>query len=161
VALAAAAVVATVAGALVAGCRWNFTPSMAVGPYCPARGSVQVGSVVAGCLPRAVERTGLERGYLGAGTCPGGGWPVVKRVAGLAGARYRVTSAGISVDNRWVGRAPPSRDHAGRPLVYARSGTVPKGAVLLLGDTADSWDSRYYGPVPMTGMRPMRALLSK
>jgi signal peptidase I len=82
---------------------------------------------------------------------------IVKRVTGLEGERLRLVDGRLQVD----GVVPP-----GAPdLRYLRAGNlraspedpaggrdyvVPEDAVFLLGDDSkDSWDSRYFGGVPV------------
>ena len=43
------------------------------------------GALVAACLPAAIARTGLARGYLREGDCPAGAEPVAKVIGALPG----------------------------------------------------------------------------
>jgi conjugative transfer signal peptidase TraF len=115
--------------------------------------AVQRGDVVVGCLPARLERLGVQRGYLLPGRCEGGGAAVVKRALALAGSRYEVRSDGVFADNEKIAGVPRRRDHAGRKLSVVAAGVVPAGAVFVVGEAADSWDSRYFGPVPIESLR--------
>lgn len=80
---------------------------------------------------------------------------IVKRVGGLPGERLRLVDGALEVDG--VLQPPPAPGvkylRAGRlrmdkdgPLAYE----VPAGSVFLLGDdTKDSWDSRFFGGLPV------------
>jgi conjugal transfer pilin signal peptidase TrbI len=39
------------------------------------------------------------------------------------------------------------------PEVFTREDAVPTGTVWMMGDTRDSFDSRYWGPLPMAQIR--------
>jgi conjugative transfer signal peptidase TraF len=124
----------------------------------PARGRW-----VVACLPPALARFGRRRGYLGAGPCPGGSSEVLKRVAALPGDHIRVGPEGLTVNDRPLAdTARRRRDSAGRPIPAIAPGRyrVAPGSVWLYSDTVPtSWDSRYYGPVPLAGVRSHARLL--
>jgi conjugative transfer signal peptidase TraF len=114
--------------------------------------------VVVLCLPPGPgTRLALRRGYIGPGVCPGGTEPLLKPVAAIAGDVVRVTAAGIVVNGMPVpNTAALARDSAGRPLQPVAIGTYPvqPGEVWLLSSlAANSFDSRYLGPVPVAGIR--------
>lgn len=124
----------------------------------PARGDW-----VVACLPAGLGGFGRRRGYLGAGPCPGGAAEVLKRVAALPGDRVRVTPGGLVVDGRpLAGTARRRRDSSGRPIpaIAAGSYRVAPGSLWLYSSTVPtSWDSRYYGAVPLAGVRSHARLL--
>lgn len=73
----------------------------------------------------------------------------LKRVAGLPGDRVTVGPERIDVNGTVVGDGlalSPVLDVDAENLV--RSFIVPDGTVFLMGDTADSYDGRYWGPLP-------------
>lgn len=82
---------------------------------------------------------------------------IVKRVTGLEGERLRLVDGRLQVDGALPAGAPDLRYlRAGhlRPSPEDPSGgrdyVVPEDAVFLLGDDSkDSWDSRYFGGVPV------------
>lgn len=137
--------------------RLNTTGSVPIGFYRVHQGvPVRRGMLALVCLPGALERVGLERGYLGAGGCPDGAEPVLKPVAAVAGDTVEISAASVSVNGVLVVPAALSRDSAGRKLEAVPPGTyaVPEGAVWLLsGYNPRSWDSRYWGAVPTSGVR--------
>jgi conjugative transfer signal peptidase TraF len=115
------------------------------------------GALVAACLPAPVARTGLARGYLHPGDCPAGAEPVGKLIGALPGDFVNVERGRVSVDGMTFrdSRTAP-RDSAGRLLHHANWGVhrAGPGEVWLFGfNDPRSWDSRYFGPVPLAGVR--------
>ena len=88
-----------------------------------------------------------------AGICPGGYEPLLKPVAAVAGDLVAVAPHGIAVDGKPVANTRQlARDEVGRRLhpVPAGSYQVAPGQVWLLsGHDPRSFDSRYFGPVPI------------
>ena len=101
-------------------------------------------------LPPEIARFGAERGYLR--------YPeLAKCVAAVPGDTVEVTREGLRV-NGWLipGTAPLSRDSRGRFLsTYPRGPHLtPPGQVWLYSNhIPNSWDSRYFGPVPFGAVR--------
>ena len=157
---AAVLVSGTLAAAQVSGFRVNATRSMPVGLWrvAPMLAELHRGEVVTVCPPdTASTRDAAARGYIAAGTCPGGYEPLIKPVAAVAGDQVMVGRAGISVNGVLLdGTAQLGRDSAGRVLQAVPFGVhpVPAGHVwLLAGHDARSWDSRYFGPVPVSDVQ--------
>jgi conjugative transfer signal peptidase TraF len=150
---------ALVAGANHFGLRINPTPSMPMGlyrvVYNPAS-HLQVGDTVTACAPAPAELFARQRGYLMDGHCPGGGgMPVVKQVAAVAGDVVNVTPNGVYVDGRrWPMSVPHTHDPKGRPLSPDWGlHLIPRGQVWLMGKNTLSWDSRYWGAVSLRSVR--------
>ena len=150
-----ALIVATLASANVAGLRFNGTPSMPLGLWrvTEAKTPLRRGEVVTICPPDTPPfRQGVARGYIPAGSCPGGFEPLVKPIAATAGDVVAVSGSGVMVNGQPVqGTAQLTQDSAGRPLQPFQAGsyTVAPGQVWLLSShDYRSFDSRYYGPVP-------------
>lgn len=124
----------------------------------PARGAW-----VAACLPAPLSRFGRERDYLGVGACPGGATEVLKRVAALPGDRVTVSATGLVVNGSPLRRtARRARDTAGRPIPRVPDGSylVAPGTLWVYSDEVPtSWDSRYFGAVPLAGVRSNAVLL--
>lgn len=120
---------------------WNASASMPVGLYAvwPA-GSAGRGDVVVARLPDGPRRLAAHRGYLPSAV------PVIKRIVAAYGDR--VCARG---DLLWVGgrlaAAREGADAAGRPLGGWQGCRMLGDEVLLLGDSARSFDSRYFGPI--------------
>jgi len=159
VAVAVCATTALAIGALTAraaGLRVNATASMPRGLWrvTPVNADLDRGEIVSVCPPEVpATREAAARGYLVAGGCEGGTEPLVKPVAAVAGDMVTVAPEGIAVNGAAIGNtARLTQDSAGRALhpVPAGSYLVAPGQVWLLsGHTPRSFDSRYFGPVPV------------
>lgn len=162
-ALAALAGIAFGAAVLIAvgkasGIRISTTDSAApAGVYRIAGHEVRRGELVAACLPLRAVKLGLARGYLRAGDCPGHTEPVDKVIGALPGDLVDIEPGWVSVNGvRFPDSATASRDSAGRPLAHVAWGErhVAPGEVWLFGfNDPRSWDSRYFGPVPLANLR--------
>ncbi len=159
--------------ALILGLAWaadlrlNLSPSMPRGVYRlgprPA-GPPPRGIWVAACPPEASAALARVRGYVRLGDCAGGIQPVIKPVGAVPGDVVAVGPDGVQVNGVPLAHSPTaSADSQGRPLPHVPWGTriVPEGQVWLLATTHPrSWDSRYFGPVPLHAIRgTARALL--
>jgi conjugative transfer signal peptidase TraF len=150
-------------GILVAeagGLRVNATASMPRGIWRVevAGARIERGEVVSVCPPDSPAiREAARRGYIPAGACPGGREPLIKPVAAIPGDLVTVTARGIAVNGEPVGDSGPlEKDSAGRPLrpIPAGAYRVPAGAVWLLsGHDLRSFDSRYFGAVPVANIQ--------
>lgn len=78
-----------------------------------------------------------------------------KKVAGLPGDRVRVTTMGAWVNGEFVGQLSPIvLDRAGlKAESLAREWTLQDGEMFVVGTEARAFDSRYYGPVPLTSVK--------
>lgn len=146
--------------AWLCGIRVNDTASMPQGLWRvrAADAPLRRGDIVTVCLPDTkMIRLAAARGYLPAGLCGGGYEPVVKPVAAIPGDRVAVTPRGIAVDGRPVPHTVQlTKDSAGRPLYGVALGVYvvrPGRMWLLSGHDRRSFDSRYFGPVPMANVR--------
>ena len=115
------------------------------------------GELVGACLPASIELEGLARGYLAKGDCPGGAEPVAKVIGALPGDVLKVQTQGVSINGTmFADSGIAERDSIGRPLPHVPWGVrkVPPGQVWLFGfNNSRSWDARYFGPVPLSGVR--------
>ena len=115
------------------------------------------GDLVVACLPREIAREGLGRGYLQAGPCPGNAEPVAKIIGALPGDLLDVESShtcvnGLCFDNSAVAQT----DTIGRDLSHVGFGkrVVAPNQIWLFGfNDRKSWDSRYFGPLPIPNVR--------
>ena len=136
----------------------NATASMPEGIYRLTRldgAPLARGTVVAICPPPAVLAVALPRHYLEPGSCPGQVEPLLKHVAAVAGDRVDVSEHAISVNGTPLpdsGRF--ARDCGGRPLPRIPPGryTIAPHTVWVYAPVGRSWDSRYYGALPDTGI---------
>jgi conjugative transfer signal peptidase TraF len=141
-------------GGLV-GFRVNLTPSAPLGLWRikPLFRPPAVGDLVILCPPQTAEmQAARTRGYLRRGLCPGAYAPLIKRIAATAGARIVIHGSVIIDDVALPGSAIVHLDGKGRPLTPYDGGRVPAGSVFLYSGFAGSYDSRYFGPVPASGI---------
>jgi conjugative transfer signal peptidase TraF len=139
--------------------------SCAEGFYRLTDAPIRRGELVAACLPVNLEQQGLERRYLRTGDCAGGAEPVLKVVGGLFGDDVEVEAGWVAINGERVANsATMPRDSAGRPLRHVAWGRhrVGQDEVWLFGfNNLRSWDSRYFGAIPLANVRGVaRALLT-
>jgi len=149
--------------------RVNLSDSIPIGLYrfspigSKDASKLKVGTIVLACLDRRWSTYGVERRYLGRGSCPGNASPIGKPIVATAGAIVGVTGRGVVVNGKLLENTRPMpHDHAGRVVEGIAPGdyVVERGYVWLVANhIALSWDSRYFGPVPISGvigvLRPM------
>ncbi|MDK2770101.1 MAG: S26 family signal peptidase [Sphingomonas sp.] len=127
---------------------WNLSASVPVGLYAarPAH-SASRGDLVAAYAPATVAELMAARGYLPRRV------PMLKHVMGVAGQRVCRTGTSVSIDGKPLAEAR-SRDRKGRPLpAWSGCRALRLGEVFLLNPaSADSFDGRYFGPVPASGI---------
>lgn len=129
--------------AFATGLRVNPTPSLPKGIYRISQGTPGKGDLVTFCLDGEYAALAKERGYLEAGSCPSGLRPLLKRLAGLPGDLIEAGSlAARTVDSQ--GQLMPS---------VSLPGVVPPGLALVLADHPGSFDSRYFGLVPLDSLQ--------
>jgi conjugative transfer signal peptidase TraF len=137
------------------GIRINTTRSIPVGLYHTSNAPVEKGAYVLFC-PQPYFNAGVfelarERGYIGAGFCPGGYGYMMKRVLAVGHDVVRIDLDGVHVNGKLLPlSAQLEVDKAGRLLPrYQTSGVVlDDSEVLLMSDvSATSFDGRYFGPV--------------
>lgn len=126
----------------------NRTHSLPVGLYYWSDLPIKKGSIVLFKPNQStpIEQLGIERGYEARGL------PLLKRVVALSGDIVSVSSSGVTVNGKLLpNSAPLVRDEAGRPLAMAQLDHFTLGTeqAFLMGVTQTSWDSRYFGPVPL------------
>lgn len=155
--LAGSAVVmsALAAAAFAGGFRLNLTPSEPLGLWRieELQRPVSIGDLVFLCPPTtAVFKEARRRGYLRRGLCTGGVAPLIKTVAALAGQRVDITDH-VLVDGRLVPASSVWRtDGEGRAINPYHGGRVPPHHLFLYSPFASSYDSRYFGSVPDSGL---------
>lgn len=138
------------------GLVWNQTPSLPVGLWQKVNtnhsAEIQKGAFVTFCPPeKAVDILGGNREVLGWGRCDNGYRTFLKRVVGVPGDTIQVTESqvtvnGIAIDN--------SQRRLKKRSVFGAAPTtfrVPPGFVWLMAtDSPWSFDSRYFGLVPVS-----------
>ena len=139
----------------LAGWRVNISNSYPPGLYrlTTDNAPLHTGDMVLFCPPDGPPmQLALSRDYIKPGTCKGGFSPVIKKIMAVAGDHIsldgKIRINGVSMPDYHVLKA----DSHHRPLPQLDSLTVPPDSVFLLSDhrPADSFDSRYYGSVPVS-----------
>jgi len=122
---------------------WNASASAPIGLYRVLPGDAVRGDLVLVRTPNSVRRLAAERDYLPSNV------PLVKRIVAAAGDIVCGAGDAISINGRVVAERL-ARDRLGRPLpTWSGCHLLDGGeAFLLMEGVADSFDSRYFGPVP-------------
>jgi conjugative transfer signal peptidase TraF len=153
--VASVAAILLVVTAVAGGYRVNLTPSEPLGLWriIPLHRPAAVDDLLFICPPEtAAMRAARARGYLRSGSCPGSVAPLIKKVIAVAGQHVEIGDS-VSVDGRVVSSSNLAlRDGKGRPLTPFASGIVAPGYVFLNSTFPGSYDSRYFGPVPASGI---------
>lgn len=124
---------------------WNASGSVPIGLYVlhPA-GKLHVGELLAIRPPKQLAVFLDRRRYLPIGV------PMLKRVAALSGQRVCRIGRKVTIDGRPAADAL-DRDRLGRSLpIWQGCRTIAAGEVFLLNARWDSFDGRYFGPLPVT-----------
>ncbi|QJX10019.1 conjugative transfer signal peptidase TraF [Rhizobium brockwellii] len=149
------AIAALAAVAYMGGFRLNLTPSEPLGLWriVALQRPVETGDLVFICPPPTASfEEARRRGYVRRGLCPGGFAPLIKTVAALPGQHVEI-GANVTVDGRPLASSiVRASDGEGRPITPFKTGLVPLRNLFLHSSFASSYDSRYFGPVPDTGL---------
>lgn len=163
---AMAILVAILCAGHLMGFRLNVTPSLAVGIYRLKDEAPQRGDIVSFCLTGTAADLAGIRGYLRPGQCPSGLRPLMKRLAAIPGDEVVILPDGIScISPNGFGCfwpiSPQKEDRMGRQIRPAHiSGTVPVGMALVFTNYQGGFDSRYFGFVPLGGLKKMVPVLT-
>lgn len=152
---AIAAIVAVAVAGWIGGYRINFTPSYPLGLWRieALQRNATAGDLVLICPPPTAAFTIVfERGYIRRGLCPGRFSPLIKTVVATEGQSVEIGEH-VSVDGKAIAHSEVRRSDAeGRALSAWHGGAVPSGHLYLHSDFAGSYDSRYFGPIPASGL---------
>jgi conjugative transfer signal peptidase TraF len=153
---AAASLMAALGGiGLIGGIRLNLTPSQPLGIWRiePLGRDPLVGDLVFICPPSTPQFSeAWQRGYLRRGLCAAGFAPLIKTVAALPGQSVAVGDT-VEIDSAVLDASRVRKsDGQGRPIVAFSGGIVPPGHLFLHSSFASSYDSRYFGPIPDSGL---------
>lgn len=153
--IAAVTVGAFVVAASFGGYRINTTPSEPLGLWrvVGMDRPVAVADLVFICPPsNSVMLAARVRGYLRSGLCDGGVAPMIKTVVATAGQTIEV-GHDVLIDGLPVASSALAKvDGKGRALTPYAGGVVPHGFVFLHSNFVASYDSRYFGPLPASGI---------
>ncbi len=135
-----------------AGLRLNTTHSIPLGFYLMSNDPIEKGAYVLWCPPQRPEfDLAKERGYIGAGFCPGGYGNMMKKVVASHHDVVSVTDDGVMVNGTLMPASQPlEADSLGRPLPRFRvtDHVLSPSEFLLMSDTnSRSYDARYFGPM--------------
>ena len=124
---------------------WNATASVPLGLYAlhiPTQ--LKVGDLVADQPPLALARLMAVRHYLPLNI------PLLKYVGAISGQTVCRQGPTVTIDGLTVATALVT-DHANHPLpVWQGCRILKDGEIFLLNPSvADSFDGRYFGPVPL------------
>lgn len=137
------------------GFRVNLTPSEPLGLWRIVKPDrpILVGDLVFICPPNTdAMREARARGYLRFGLCAGWVAPLIKRVVATSGQAIEIHDD-VRIDGRPLPHSHVARtDGQGRGMVQYEGGVVPPGTVFLHSAFSGSFDSRYFGPLPMEGI---------
>ena len=153
--------VACIQAAYLTGWRINLTESEPLGIYRlePVSGNIKRGALVEFCPPAFVTPDRFP--FYMRGTCPGGGMPMFKQIAGIPGDHVRVTMNGVWINGQ---RLPFSQQMAGSikfpevrlphqhgDFVLGKDEYWIYGSGAVSALAGQSFDSRYWG----VAYRPM------
>lgn len=126
---------------------WNASASAPIGLYRLQVGNqVACGDMVAIMPPRDLAQQMAKRRYLANGV------PMLKCIAALSGQTVCRHGENVSIDAVPVAVAHP-RDRSGRPLpVWRGCRLIPPHSLFVINAASDSFDSRYFGPIPDAGL---------
>ena len=146
-------VVLSVSATWLYGIRYNQTTSYPKGFYRLMDEKPEIGRLVLACLPPGkMADMAIERGYLPRGFCPSGTLPLIKKLAAVGGDTLRFNQQGLSVNGGPViqNTQQLAIDPSGRQLPIVSSAMVSTNSAFLISDyNANSFDSRYFGEVPI------------
>lgn len=150
-----AAIIGIGGAGAVGGLRLNLTPSAALGLWRieTLHRPIALGDLVFICPPSSEPfEIARDRGYLQRGLCAGGFAPLLKTVAALSGQCIEI-GVSVIVDGRPIPSSDVrSVDGEGRALRHFTGGSVLPDHLFLHSSFASSYDSRYFGPIPTSGL---------
>jgi conjugative transfer signal peptidase TraF len=148
-----AAMLIIIAGNAGRNCVWNLTPSVPRGVYLVRRGTPPARGALVTFRPSGGAAAMIDaRHYLPPGVS------LLKHVLALPGDRVCIDRRSYLVNGRPVGNLAPA-DTFGRhldPFLYC--GLVSNGLVFVGTSAPLSFDSRYFGPVPLSSLTVVEAL---
>lgn len=142
--------IALVVVAKLSGVRINSTASYPVGVYLMTNSPIEKGALVIFCPPDSPAfKQARERGYIGAGFCPGGYGYMIKKILAAKNDRVEISTAGVSVNGELLPNSKPmDMDSEGQllPHIEVNITTLDDHSVLLMSDyNPKSFDARYFG----------------
>ncbi|HTU48408.1 MAG TPA: hypothetical protein VMF91_25330 [Bryobacteraceae bacterium] len=136
----------------------NYSDSVPLGLYrrVPASSAIRAIEYAGFCLPSATARAALHAGLeITPGPCPGGLAPVMKPVICPSPEHPLIYDArGFSFAGKLLrNTAPKARSRTGMPLEHYPFGVYTNGIWAVSDFNANSYDSRYFGPLAPDAIR--------
>jgi len=135
--------------------RINTSASLPVGLYRIT--SDPSATLIEFCPAEPFGSLSASRAYRGKGNCPDGAEPLMKPLVATAGDIVTTSDRGVAVNGTLLqNSAPLAFDTKNRRLVHWAFGDyrVPAGDVWVISSyNSRSFDSRYFGPVPLSTVR--------
>jgi len=120
---------------------YNHTPSVPPGWYVRSADEIALGALV------TVRAQDVAPGYAAARHFTDAGDRFIKRIAANDGDSVCTEGDAILINGRTVAHRA-THDSQGRALPHwSGCRTLSSNEIFLMGDTPDSFDSRYFGPV--------------
>ena len=146
------------------GIRVNASFSLPIGLYRTT--SDKSARLIEFCPMEPFASMSASRGYGGKGNCQDRAEPLMKPIVAVAGDIVELSSRGVAVNGRFLSNsAALPLDTKNRPLQHWPFGTYPVApgtAWVISSFNARSFDSRYFGPVPIASIRcHLRPLLTE
>jgi len=121
---------------------WNASASAPIGLYRVMSGAPKRGDLVLVRPTNPIAKLAAERRYLPMGV------PLIKRIAAMGGDDICAFDGAIIINGKIVARQIEA-DNEGRPVPrWNECRALDADEIFLLLKPADSFDSRYFGPVP-------------
>ena len=144
-----------------------FTAAWAARPLLQQHGALLFEAKVQGCLPwqlywydKQQERRPLQRGdiilFPARGMVPviADGQPIGKMVAGLPGDEVRIAGGNVYINGRLIADVRYGAAKLGKPPTFwDKTYRLDRDEVFVFGSEQHSWDSRYWGPYPLSMVR--------
>lgn len=135
------------------GFRWNESTSYPKGLYkVITETNYKRGDLVLFCPPDSeILQIAVRRNYLRFGMCKGGFEPVIKRIVGLSGDHVSFADV-ISINHQRIPKTKVlSEDSLHRALPQLSDFILPPNSAFVISDHTPirSFDSRYYGAIPL------------
>lgn len=121
---------------------WNASASAPIGFYRVVSGTLERGDLVLVQPSKSIAKLAAERRYLPAGM------PLIKRIAAMGGDDVCAFDGAIIINSKIVAHQLEA-DSEGRPMPrWNECRALDVDEIFLLLTPTDSFDSRYFGPVP-------------
>ncbi|MGP6158148.1 MAG: S26 family signal peptidase [Vulcanimicrobiaceae bacterium] len=136
---------------------WPVSDSLPRGLYLYVPGQAKRSEVARVCLPPGIASYALAHGIdRQGGDCASGLLPLGKVVAGVTGDVVDVERDGVRINaDLWPQSRQKDFDSHGRRVdlrVSYGARTLGPDQVWLMGRSANSWDARYFGALPVSSI---------